>query len=57
MIWPNTLKLFQLFQPIIATSSFFNKGNTCEMENSIYFDAMVEMVYLLEYTFILQNNY
>ena len=28
-------------------SSFFNKGNYCEIENSKYFDAMVEMVYFL----------
>ena len=39
------------------TSSFFNKGDSCEIENSIYFDAIVEMVYFLEYFFILQNKY
>ena len=39
------------------TSSFFNKGNSCEIEDSIYFVAMVKMVYFLEYFFILQNNY
>ena len=27
----------------------FLTGNSCEIENSIYFDAMVEMVYFLEY--------
>ena len=37
--------------------SFFDKGNSCETENSIYFDAMVEMVYFLEYFFVFQNNY
>ena len=39
------------------TPSFFNKGNSVEIKNSIYFDSMVEMVYFLEYFFILQNNY
>ena len=36
-------------------SSFFNKGNSCEIENSIYFDAMIKMVCFLEYFFILQK--
>ena len=45
--------LSQLLMP----SSLFNNGNSCEMENSIYFDEMVKMVYFLEYFFILQNNY
>ena len=30
-------------------SSFFAKGNFCEIENSRYFEAVVEMVYFLEY--------
>ena len=38
-------------------SSFFNKSNSSEIENSVYSDAMVEMVYFFEYFFILQNNY
>ena len=25
-------------------SSFLNKGNSCEIENPIYFDAMIEMI-------------
>ena len=41
----------------MLTSSFFNKGNFCEIENSTYFDVMVKIVYFLEYFFILQNNY
>ena len=48
---------FSCFSQLLLTSSFLNKGNSCEIENSIYFDAMVEMVYFLEYFFILQNNY
>ena len=28
-------------------SSFFNKGNSCEIENSKNFDAVVEMAYFL----------
>ena len=40
-------------------SSFFNKGNSCKIESSIYihFDAMVEMVYFMECLLILQNKY
>ena len=47
---------FSYFSQLLLTSSFFNKGNSCEIEHSIYFDAIVEMVYFLEYFFILQNN-
>ena len=47
-----------LFQSIIADAIiFFNKVNSCQIENSKYFDAMVKMIYFLEYFFILQNNY
>ena len=39
---------FSYFSQSLLTSSFFCKGNSCEIESSIYFDAMVEMVYFLE---------
>ena len=45
---------FSYFSQLLLTSSFLNKDNSCEIEN---FDAMVKMVYFLEYLFILQNNY
>ena len=45
---------FSYFSQLLLTSSFFNKVYSCEIENSIYFDAMV---YFLEYLFILQNIY
>ena len=38
---------FSYFSQLLLLSSFFNKGNSCEIENSKYFDAMVEMVYFL----------
>ena len=41
----------------LATSSFFNKDNSYEIENSIDFDAMAKTVYFLEYFFMLQNSY
>ena len=41
----------------VATLSFFIEGNSCEIENSIYFDAMHEMVRVLIFLYILQNNY
>ena len=34
---------FSYFCQLLLLSSFFNKGNSCETENSKYFDAMVEM--------------
>ena len=37
------------FSQLLLTPSFFNKVNSFEVENSIYFDAMFEMVYFLEY--------
>ena len=33
---------------VTADVLIFNKVNSCEIENSTYFDAMVEMVYFLE---------
>ena len=48
---------FGYFSHLLLTSSFFNKDNFCEIENSTYFDVMVKIVYFLEYFFILQNNY
>ena len=48
---------FSYFSQLLLTSSFFNKVNSCEIQKSTYFDAMVEMAYLLEYFFLLQNNY
>ena len=48
---------FSYFIQLLLTSSFFDKVNPCEIENYIYFDAMVEMVYFLEYFLSLQNNY
>ena len=45
------------FSQLLLTSSFLNKGNSCEIEDSIYFDAMIEMVCYLEYISTLQNNY
>ena len=48
---------FIYFSQLLLTSSFYQKGNSCEIENLIYFDVMLEMVYILEYFFILQNNY
>ena len=54
----NFVKIFfSYFGQSLLTSSFFNKGNSCEIKSSIYFDAIVEMVYFLECFFILQNNY
>ena len=48
---------FSNFSQLLLTSSFFKKGNSGEIENSTYFEAMVEMAYILEYFFILQNNF
>ena len=48
---------FSYFSQLLLMSSLFNIGNFCEIENDIYIDAMVEMVYFLESFFILQNNY
>ena len=45
------------FSQLLLTSSFLNKVNPCEIEDSIYFDAMIEMVCFLEYFLKLQNNY
>ena len=39
---------FSYFSQLLLTSSLFNIGNFCEIENGIYIDAMVEMVYFLE---------
>ena len=36
---------FYLFQSVIADVITFNEGNTYEIEDSIYFDANMEMVY------------
>ena len=47
---------FSYFSQLLLMSLFFNKGNSCEIENSIYYDAIVKMVYFVEYFFILQNN-
>ena len=56
--WENFAKIFfSYFNQLLLTLSFFNKGNSSETENSTYFDAMFEMVYFLEFFFILQNNY
>ena len=49
--------VFSNFSQLLLTSSFFKKGNSGEIENSTYFEAMVEMAYILEYFFILQNNF
>ena len=38
---------FSYFSQLLLLSSFFNKGNSCEIENSKNFDAMVEMIYFL----------
>ena len=38
---------FSYFNQLLLLSSLFNKGNSCEIENSKYSDAMVEMVYFL----------
>ena len=38
---------FSYFSQLLLFPSFFNKGNSCEIENSKYFDAMVGMVYFL----------
>ena len=35
---------FYLFQSVIADVITFNEGNTYEIEDSIYFDANMEMV-------------
>ena len=40
------------FSQLLLTLSIFNKGNSCEIGNSIYFDAMVEMICFLEDFFI-----
>ena len=40
---------FSNFSQLLLTSSFYKKGNSCEIENSTYFDAMVKMAYILEY--------
>ena len=40
---------FSYFSQLLLMSSFFAKGNFCEIENSRYFEAVVEMVYFLEY--------
>ena len=46
--WENFVKFFfSHFSQLLLLSSFFNKGNSCEIENSKYFDAMVGMVYFL----------
>ena len=44
---------FSFFSQLLLTSSFFNKGSSCVIENSIYFDAMVKMVYFSGYVSIL----
>ena len=36
---------FIYFSQLLLTSSFYQKGNSCEIENLIYFDVMLEMVY------------
>ena len=42
--WENFVKFFfSYFSQLLLTLSFFNESNSCEIENSIYFDAMVEM--------------
>ena len=48
---------FSYFSQLLLLSSFFNKGNSCEIENSKNFDAMDEMIYFFEYVFTLQDNY
>ena len=46
--WENFVKfLFSYFSQLLLLPSFFNKGNSSEIENSKYFDAMVGMVYFL----------
>ena len=46
--WEDFVKfLFSYFSQLLLLPSFFNKGNSCEIENSKYFDAMVGMVYFL----------
>ena len=42
--WENFVNFFfSYFSQLLLTLSFFNKGNSCEKENSIYFDAMVKI--------------
>ena len=56
--WENFAKIvFNYFGQLLLKSSYFNKNDSRVIENSIYFDAMTEMVYFLEYFFLLQNNY
>ena len=38
---------FSYFSQLLLLSSFFNRGNSCEIESSKYFDAMFEMIYFL----------
>ena len=33
--------VFSYFSQLLLTPSFFKKGNSCEIKNSIYIDAMV----------------
>ena len=42
--WENFVNFFfSYFSQLLLTLSFFNKGNSCEKENSIYVDAMVKI--------------